>query len=74
MEKLDIESLLEKNPQVDREAIKRRQQRLIGKKSEPLKGNPASPYGGKKAAPDTRIQPALVRKSKRVAVAGTGSV
>jgi hypothetical protein len=65
MEKLDIDSLLDKNPQVDREAIKRRQEKVDDKKPDTIKGNPASPYGGRRATTDTRLKPSLVRKSSQ---------
>jgi hypothetical protein len=68
MEKLDIESLLDKNPQVDRDAIRRRLEKGESAKPEQIKGNPASPYGGRRATPDTRVRPSLLRKSQRSAV------
>jgi hypothetical protein len=68
MEELNIDNLLDKNPQVDREAIKRRQEKVNREKPEQLKGDPASPYGGRRATPDTRLKPSVLRKSQRTVV------
>jgi hypothetical protein len=65
MEKLDIEALLDKNPQVDREAIKARRARPAKEEARtPLKGgDPASPYGGRRVITDDKMRwPATIRK------------
>ena len=67
MVKLDIDDLLDKNPQVDREMIKRREEKLRKMTPEQLKGNPVSPYGGRRAIPDTRLKPSTLRISRRTA-------
>jgi hypothetical protein len=60
MEKIDaetLESLLDKNPRVNREAIKARQEKLS--KDGPrvkITGDSASPYGRKRIASDEQIK------------------
>lgn len=54
MPKLDIDALLEKNPHLDREAVKRRL-RIIdegGVGRNPTKQRPVSPYGRQKRGDD----------------------
>jgi hypothetical protein len=64
MDRLDINEILDKNPQVDRDTIMRRLEKLSKTTPEQLKGNPISPYGGRRATADTRLKPSTVRVSR----------
>jgi hypothetical protein len=50
MPRLNIDELLEKNPHLDKEAVKRRQQEIAerGSAKQPTKQWPISPYGRQK--------------------------
>lgn len=54
MERLDVEAILKANPKVDREEIRRPRR---GRKVEPqiTDGDPTSPYRGRRATSDDRM-------------------
>jgi hypothetical protein len=63
MEKLNIEALLDKNPQVDREKIRARLGKII--KEGPLKSKPArpiSPYTGRRVTTDDKMEWSYARR------------
>ncbi len=66
MKDLDIEALLEKNQQVDRDVIKARQEKIARLGPVKPKGRHIiSPYGGRRVALDDKVNSASVRRLPR---------
>ena len=66
MKRLDIEALLDKNEQVDREVIKARLEKIA--KVGPVKpkgSNPISPYSGRRVTADDKMKWGPVRRLPR---------
>ncbi len=66
MERLDIEALLAKNEQVDREVIKARLQKIAkGGTRKPKNVEPISPYSGRRVTSDDNMKWGAVRRLPR---------
>ena len=61
-----IEALLKLNPQVDREIIRSRRERILKEGSQgAFTGDSASPYRGKRATYDERLKTDAIRRLRR---------
>jgi hypothetical protein len=72
MKELDLEALLKLNPQVDREAIRLRREKLLkGNPKSPARGaDSVSPYGGKRLTPDDKAKWPANKVARRSGYAG----
>ncbi len=67
MATLDLEALLELNPQVDRDAIKKRRDKILkeGSRGAAQGADSTSPYGGKRLTADDKMKWPVTKTARR---------